>query len=124
MARLDIHHTQCANGVVVVAAQECARVKALVGFARYHRVIHKAGVFQRIGHNENIWLEQRMGAKSNIPRCFGKADTDPRFEPLAVFIYKTDDRHGCFAQLGGQLGNVVERLFGVAVQNFVAAQSL
>ena len=63
-----------------------------------------------------------MVAGQGIVRHFRQGHADAALEPKAAFIHERDDDDGRVADVGRQLGEVVEGGFGQRVEHVITAQ--
>src|SRR5205814_1271880 len=73
----------------------------------------------RISHNEEIRLEDRMGAESYVTRCLSNLDPESGLEPLAPGVHQADERDWCPADVSGQSGEVVIFPFRQCVEDLI-----
>ena len=99
-----------------------AGIKANVRGARDQRAVGKPVILGGVRHDEQVRLENGMGAKGDVAGCFGRVDADFRFEPLPVCIDQADERNRYVADLCRESGQVVERVFGIGIQDLVALE--
>ena len=67
-AGLAVDDAQRADGVPVRRPERGAGVEADVRVARDQRVVGEAGVGARVGHDEHVLLEDRVGAEGDVAR--------------------------------------------------------
>ena len=63
-----------------------------------------------------------MRAKSVIAGSLFGTQTDPGFEPLAIFIYQRNQCDRCLTYLRSEQGQIVEAQFRRSVQHVVMSQ--
>jgi len=100
--------------------QSCASVEADFRIRNNQRVFCEPFVGTGVRHDKHFGLQNRRGTKGNVARGFGKGNTDLRFEPLPVSVYKADERDRSLAYEGSQECEIVEPCFWLRIENFIA----
>src|SRR4029079_10307346 len=107
--RIQLLRTQLPRYTVKYAqGSECLTVRRQSGdsvepdlrFRHDQGILCKPLVLSGIRHDKNIWLENRRGAKGNVPGGFGDGDTDLRFEPLTVSVNEANQCNRRLAYIG------------------------
>ena len=119
IARLGIDDTQRAEYCTVGGDQRCAGVEAVMRLLPHAQIVGYPGIARRIRNDQHLMGCQRVHTERFPSRGLLGVDPAPRFEPLPIGV---DERDQCCrgrAQLGGQLGQVVEGRFGGCVEHGV-----
>jgi len=106
----------------VVEAQRTAGVKPHPGVAGDSRIVRKAGVIQRVRHDQHLVFEDRVRAERHIARRLAGHPTRRRLEPLAVMVNKRhqSNRHGERGRRDSR--EPVKTVLGVRIENLQGAQ--
>ena len=117
-ARCNVQDTERTERMAVGGEQRRAGIKSDVGMARDQRVAGKARVGEGVGDDEHfLRSEQRLRAKSLVPGNFAEFETVLGFEPDAVSVHQSNERHGRAADQRRQPRQLVERGFGRGVEH-------
>ena len=79
-----VYDAQGAEGVSAGRDQGDARVEADARLARHQRVVGETGVGVGVGDDEEIRLENGVGAEGRMARGFGDGEAETGLEPLPV----------------------------------------
>jgi hypothetical protein len=63
-----------------------------------------------------------MGTGGNIQRDLVYVPPDPRFEPLGVLVNEADESDGRPADVGSQMGDIVEAFFRRSTEDLIPAE--
>ena len=124
LARHLINDAQRAKSQSARRHQRSAGVEADARFAGHQWIVGKPFILHRVGHHEQILLENGVPAKRIIPWRLVDGHTELGLEPLPVLIDERDEGDGSLADMGGQRGQVVQRAFRERVEQIIAAQRL
>jgi len=119
-----VHHANFANVVPFARRNGRARIKPDARLANDQGIVKKSFVRDRIGNDKHVGFENRVSTKRNVSRSFGKLESDPRFEPLAVRInqrYEPDRRS---ADRRDELGDIIEINFWFSIEDLRLDESL
>jgi hypothetical protein len=122
--RSPVDDAQRAEAVPFRIDQRRSRVEANARLPAHQGVVREPLVPRRIGDDEEVALENRMGAERDVPRRLLHVDAQLRLEPLPVGVHEAHHGDGSPADLGGQQDEVVEVLLGKGVEEVIAAQGL
>src|SRR3954468_5793240 len=86
LSRHAVDHAQTSQCVAFRADERRAGVEANVRITEHQWVGRKTIVDQSIGDHEQVWLSDRVGAKSEVSCRFRNRDSDARFEPLPMLV--------------------------------------
>ena len=111
MARLGINQAQGAHFVTVRHGQWVPGVKANIRRTGNQRIVMEAQIFQRIGDQHQLVLQNRMAAERDIAGRLADIQAHTGLEPLAIRVDQRDqgDRH--VEQALGQARQTIEALF-------------
>ncbi len=119
---LAVDDTQGAQGQAIVGDQGRPGVKADERIARDQRVAGEARVRAGVFDHHDIGLPDGVVAEGEVARRAADIDAHPGLEPLPVAVDEADQGNGHAQDLGSQLRQVIEGLFGGGVENTVASQ--
>ena len=122
VARHAVDDAQRAERLALRSDQGRAGVKANVRIARDERIVCKALVLGRVGHDEQVRLGDDVRAEGELTRRFADAPADLRFEPLPMVIDERDERDGGCADLCRERRQIVQRLIRGRVEQAVLPQ--
>src|SRR5581483_9529050 len=118
-ARDVVDDAERAERVAVRSNKGRAGVEADARLAGHQRVVGKALVFERVGNDEEVLVQNGVRAEGNFAGGFLGGDADLGLEPLTVLVHEADHGNGSFADAGGELGEVVEDLFGDGIHDVI-----
>jgi hypothetical protein len=121
-ARRPIHHAQGAEGVAVRGQQRRAGVEANPGIADDQRRTGEPRIARRVRHFHHFAPGDDVPAERDVAGGVDGRHAHSPLEPLPMLVDERDERDGHVADLGRQLGQIVERLRGQGIEHAVVAQ--
>lgn len=119
-----VDHAERAERMPLGRQQRGARIEADEGLAGHEGVVGEALVVVGVGHDQQLGLQDGVGAEGGVAGGLGRSDPVARLEPLPIAVHQAHQGDRSAAQLGGQLGHVVVGGLGRGVENLVAPQGL
>ncbi len=97
-----------------------AGIEADVRVGQDKRIAAEAFIGRRVIDDQNLaWPEKQMLAESKFSWRMSRCHSNPRLEPIAVSIKERNHRNRRAESISGQTGQVVVRLLGERIDNFV-----
>ena len=119
-----VEHAQCADRMTLARLEQRARIEAQPGVARHQRIAGEARIGGRVGDEHELVLQDRLGAEGRLERRLAHAQTDLGLEELPPLRDQIDHADRRAADVGGELGDVVEHRLARGVEDVVAVQRL
>jgi len=122
IARDLVDNAQRSERISIRSDERGAGVKADLRLRNNHRVLSEPGIQQRISDDEQVGLQNGMGAKGDVTRGFRHRRTHLRLEPLPLLVNEGNHRDGRFADARRELGQVIENRLRQRVQQVILPQ--
>lgn len=119
-----IDHTQRSQRQPVTADQRNASVGTNRGFARHQRVVGVQRIPDRVRHDKEPFIGNRITAERIVSTRLTDLQTVNGLEPLPVDIDQADQCDGRIAQQCGEAADRVVLRFGSGVEYVIGAQRL
>ena len=122
LPRHHVNHTQSTQRKTVGTLERSAGVETNFGLRNNKRVRTEPGILGCVGDDKQVRLLNGPVAKRKFARSFAQFYTDVRLEPLALGVDQRDQRNRRFTDVRCENGEIVKRLFGIGIENLIAAQ--
>ncbi len=122
LSRLPVDDAESAEVVAVRRGQRRPGIEADVRVAGDQRVITKPRIPLCILDFEEALAFDGIGAERQLSWGFADIEAEAALEPLAMVVDQRDQRDGGAADIGSQLGEIVEGRLVRRVENLVAQQ--